>query len=146
MHNLSKHHNVVKMKNQAIQTHLLLGFVPPTCFELILMNGQSSTVDQKTRFRSTPAAALHVEIRRHALCRARRRILSCSSLSLTPVQNKTHDAAQVWDHNCGGISLQEFTAMSGAMKRERSKAVAVVLPRYLRNVDRSAFRQHDHKL
>lgn len=25
----------------------------------------------------------------------------CSSLSLTPVQNKDHDAAQVWDHNCG---------------------------------------------
>lgn len=33
---------------------------------------------------------------------ARRRIQSHSSLSLTPVQNKTHEAAQVWDHNCGG--------------------------------------------
>lgn len=27
----------------------------------------------------------------------------CFSLSLTPVQNKTHDAAQVWDHNCGRL-------------------------------------------
>jgi hypothetical protein len=25
-----------------------------------------------------------------------------SSLSLTPVQNKNHDAAQVWDNNCVG--------------------------------------------
>lgn len=24
------------------------------------------------------------------------------SLSLTPVQNKYHEAAQVWDNNCGG--------------------------------------------
>lgn len=29
-----------------------------------------------------------------------------SSLSLTPVQNKNHDAAQVWDHNCGRLDLQ----------------------------------------
>lgn len=29
-----------------------------------------------------------------------------SSLSLTPVQNKNHDAAQVWDHNCGRLYLQ----------------------------------------
>lgn len=27
-----------------------------------------------------------------------------SSLSLTPVQNKNHDAAQVWDHNCGRLT------------------------------------------
>ena len=30
-----------------------------------------------------------------------------SSLSLTPVQNKTHDAAQVWDHNWGRLYLQK---------------------------------------
>lgn len=30
------------------------------------------------------------------------------SLSLTPVQNKNHDAAQVWDHNCGRLFLQIF--------------------------------------
>lgn len=32
----------------------------------------------------------------------------CSSLSLTPVQNKNHDAAQVWDHNCGRRSSAEL--------------------------------------
>lgn len=67
-----------------------------------------------------------------ALNRARRGTLSRSSLSLTPVQNKTHDAAQVWDHNCGGFSLRDLEEMSGAMlggkfseERKPSQAVTV---------------------
>lgn len=36
-----------------------------------------------------------------------------SSLSLTPVQNKNHDAAQVWDPNCGWALSAETHGMTG---------------------------------
>lgn len=49
-----------------------------------------------------------------------------SSLSLTPVQNKNHDAAQVWDHNCGRLTTA-IPEMAESYK-DRGRNVRQIIP------------------